>query len=378
MCSVLSLLLALSASGPAGDSASGPPSWREADAFRRQLEAPVSLFWSHVPLRQGLRDLARQRRVALFLDRRVDPGLPVHFSVRAVPLEDGLRGLAQHLHLSIAILEPVVYLGPPATVQKLATVHHLCQQQVGDLPVRLRLPWRRRLAVSWLRLAEPRQVVTRLAAEAGISLRGVEKIPHDLWPAASLPRLSACTWLTLLLAGFDLTFAVDSAGQATIQPLPAEVTVERTYRVPDPADRLAERLRSALPDARISASARQLVVSARWEDHVQLQRLLSGKPADQPAPAARETRYTLQAAGQPLEPFLHALCGQLGLRVEFAPEIGDARLSRVTFTVTEATREQLLRAVLAPLGCDFHLADDVVRVFRKEPGDRTPGSPARD
>jgi hypothetical protein len=72
----------------------------------------------------------------------------------------------------------------------------------------------------WPDLAQPRDLVAALAAEAGLSVKLPDSTPHDLWPAVDLPPLTWTDRLSLVLAGFDLTFEIDPAKKTiALKPL---------------------------------------------------------------------------------------------------------------------------------------------------------------
>ena len=102
----------------------------------------------------------------------------------------------------------------------------------------------------WDDLTEPRQLVDALAEEAGVEILGVERIPHDLWPAADLPPLSWIDRLTLIAAQFELSFELDKTGRrAQLVPMPEDVAVVRSYQAGADAAVVARRWTKALPNA---------------------------------------------------------------------------------------------------------------------------------
>src|SRR5436190_8425722 len=62
-----------------------PASWKTGPAFRRQLDAIENVAWPDSVLRDGLVRLSQAYGVAVFLDRRIDPGQSVTLTVRDAP-----------------------------------------------------------------------------------------------------------------------------------------------------------------------------------------------------------------------------------------------------------------------------------------------------
>src|SRR5690606_33113432 len=138
-------------------------------------------------------------------------------------------------------------------------------------------------ASHWDDAAEPRQLVADLAKEAGVNLENPAAIPHDLWPAASLPALPWCDRLTLILAQFDLTFTVSADGsRLRLRPL-ADTgrTLARNYPGGSNPEATAAAFRERSPHAQVQVQGNQVVIRGRLEDH----EAASGKTPS-PAPAS--------------------------------------------------------------------------------------------
>lgn len=318
----------------------------------------ITLHWDQVPLREATMRLSDALRRAIFVDRRVDPSRRIDLSLREVAPQDVLERLATELSLGVSQWDGVVYLGPPPTAAQLRTVAAICQNHIRQLP-----PDRRRVLLhreprSWPRFTEPRRLVVDLLAEQGWAVRNAELIPHDLWPAGQLPALGLGDQLTLLLAGFDLTF-VPLADQRAIeiQPIDNPVVLRKRYRWPESRGPELSVLRQKLPDATLQVEGRRLVVAGRLEDHERLLELLGRRSdrSDRGSAAQNvERRYTLRVDNQPVGVVLRELGRQLAWNVrvdEAAIQAAGRSLDRrVSFAVEDATLDELLESMLQPAG----------------------------
>ena len=97
---VLTYLMVSAHAAGASDPA-GPTTWNTGPRFQQQLQTTVGVSWRRNPMRAALARLAQSQRVAIFLDRRVDPDQPISFSVRDVPLETALEQLARQLGIVV-------------------------------------------------------------------------------------------------------------------------------------------------------------------------------------------------------------------------------------------------------------------------------------
>jgi hypothetical protein len=222
-------------------------------------------------------------------------------------------------------------------------------------------------------LAEPRKLIEQLAADVGVRVVGLDRIPHDLWPGASLPPLSFAERLTLISAGFEMTFEFSRDGTALrFVPIPDQVALERSYSVPTDIRSRAAQLSKMFPESTIRSNGNTLSVVALLEDHNTIRDLLDGKSVSRPtvigATRRPEVRIaSLKVENKPVGAVIEYLAEQLKIEVEF-DHATKSRLSElVSFTVRDATQQQVFKAALDPVGLSFRLQDGKLTVI---PGTR--------
>jgi len=347
--------------------------WKTGALWHAQLAEPVETLWGNVPLRQALRDLERSERVAIWLDRRVDPGLPLELAGEGKPLGDVLGRIAQAHGLGVSLFEPVVYLGPAEAAARLRTVAQLRREELRRLPALAAAPFQRAAPSRWDDLAEPRVLVETLGRQAGIEIRGLERVPHDLWPAAEWPAMAWTDRLTLLLFPFDLAFRVEPSGRAVeIVPLPRDVAITRSYPGGSDPQGLVSQWAALAPRSRIEIDGRRIVVHGLVEDHERIKP--SGPPPSgvaRPAAPSRPSldhvrieRFTVQ--NKPLREVLDHVGKQLGLVLQMDESAlaahGIALDRLISLEITNATVDELLGATLSPAGLRFTRRDRTVTI----------------
>ncbi len=361
-------ILMASCAVAADEPATEPPQWLTGAPLERQLETPIAMLrWSSNPLRAALNSLARSQQIALFLDRRVDPDQTVELVVQDEPVWEVIQRLASGGHFGSCRVGPVVYLGPAETAAVLGTVVELRRESVRQWPTATSRRLRTRHCVGWPELAEPRDLIAQAAREAGVALDGLELVPHDLWPAVDLPPLDFVEEMSLLLAGFGLTFEMaEREPRIRLVPLPASATIERSYRLPgQQAERVAELLRERFPEAAFERRADGLAVRGPIEVHRIVERWMRGESAPatirQPV-GAGEVQYTLEIKNKPVGAIATALAERLGLQIQYDPRVLDKLDKPVSFRVERVSREDLLRALLRPAGLSFQITDNTLMV----------------
>ena len=339
--------------------------WRIGAAREMQLRSEIGINWDENPMRRAVRTLSQRQQVAILLDRRIDPDREIKFSVDGVSLETALRTLAAQQRMGLCHVGPVVYFGPPETTVKLATIAAMRRQEVGNLPRDARLRLAKTYPTDWSDLATPRELVRSLSEEYAIEIVGSDRVPHDLWPTASLPPLGFADRLTLILAGFDVTFEFNDSGSAVrLVPMPLRPVMEKRYSTGTRSATLALKLREAFPEAEIEVEGGSLLVGATFEQQQQIDRAIKGLPVRRPAtPPPRNRsepnpnqRYDLTIQGREVGSLMRSLAGQLSVEMTIAPTVAPEDLKKVvSFSVTKATLDELFRAALDPPGLSYRL-----------------------
>ena len=366
---VLTLVGWLVAAGAACPGQEAATVWKTGLALKRQLELPAGVAFSGQSLRQGLASLARAYGVAIFLDRRVDPDRSLDLHLRDRPLEEVLREIARHADAEVAQIGSVLYVGPAATARRLATLAALRRQQAADLPADLKQRLSRSEPLSWPELAQPRSLIGELVAQAGLRLENENEIPLDLWPATNLPSLVWTDRLTLLLAGFDLTFEVDAASRMVrLVPQPEAPRLTKSYATRGSATAMAPQLRRLFPEASIEVQGTRLVVAARWEEHEQIDRVLSGQSVTRrPAPPkTSEKLYSLTVMQEPAGRVARTVADALGKELRYDAAVGQRLRQPIDLKLENASLEHLLESTLRPLGLSWKLTDEALEILPAE------------
>lgn len=301
-----------------------------------RLDAAIHATWDGVPVRDWASRMSTAAGVPVVVDLRLDPALTVTLTSGGETAGDVLARVAASIG---AVAEPVgetIRLVPANRAGRAAAAAMARDRAIPRLPPALRRVAERRAAWSWPAAARPRDLVTAAARDAGLQFSGLERIPHDHLPSGSLPSLPLADRLDTLLASFDLRVDWGPSG-ASITSLDAGIEPPDAVRLP------AGREASPTPTPRRNATEKA-VYSLRLE-----------------APLDQSVTAVAKALG--LVPLLDA--------ASLAPR-GIAPGEIVRVEVRDRPRDELLDALVAPLGLSWTITDDTLRVFA------APAEPAAD
>jgi hypothetical protein len=302
--------------------------WKNAAEVRQELQGTIRITWPSNPLRDSLANLAKNRRVSIWLDRRIDPDQRVDFKTDDVAFSAALSQLADRLGGKVGLIGSVVYIGPKPAVANLQALFAKRRDEAAKLPADARRKFTHVKTWQWEELSEPRVLLEELAAEGGFNIEGLDQVPHDLWPAGDWPALSLSDRLSLVLAGFDLTYEFSADGGSL----------------------------KLVPYPKTAAAADEPAT-------------VSKQPPKRPPPVGGDKRFSLTVPAdkkQPVGRYVKALADQLSLQVKFDESLTAEQLNQpISFQVKDVTLDALFAAVLKPAGLAHKITGQTVEVFAK-------------
>lgn len=336
--------------------------WKTGSELAKTLRTPLDRTGSDKPVGESLTALSQATGVAMLLDRRVDPNQVVSIDAHGISLSDELKRLSNSLQLGVGTVGLVQYFGPPATAARVEALSELRRREVAS---RGHKRWLKTAPSGWDEFAEPRELAQAIAADAGAKISNPQAIPHDVWATWSGPPLSHVDRLTLVLAGFDLTFELRGDGEELeIIPAPDQLAFERTYEVTAAAASVSNELKRFLPDVKVQASGgKSIRVTATAEQHAKVADLLSGKQTTtKTVVVPGEKVYTFKAENQLIGAMVQTLAKERGLKVQASESIIEKLKQRGTVEVEKASFEAALKKVLDPVGIKYKLTEKTLEL----------------
>jgi hypothetical protein len=332
------------------------------------LEQPAVIHWRGITLLEACRRITDSLRVPMLVDRRVDPRQVINIQVDGVPLQEALTGVARQAGSELSVLDSLCYLGPVGTANELPALLELSRNQVGDMPDAPRRMLSMKQGLRWQRLATPQQVFHALLQPLKIQINDLERVPHDVWNAGELPEDTVAAHLTVLLAGFDLTWRTEPSGEAIqILPIVRPVRFSRTYNWRNATPAQLQQIAGEIPMAEMRHFGGKVELNGTTNDHEKLTAILAKLPSslrisDRPGrPTPERKLYSLRLKNQPVGAVLGELARQLGLELrvdEDSLRTENKSLDAwISVDVTQVTLDQLLETIGEPAGLSAKVAD---------------------
>lgn len=332
--------------------------------LQRKLEQQLSLKWQDIPLREALSRLSSAYQCAFLLDRRVDPDQALQFQVSDTELGDALRQLASQLKLGISVLSNAIYIGPTSTSERLATVVAMRRGDCSKLPPALRTATMRSSPMRWEELTTPRDLLRQLATECKLEIADLEqRIPHDLWPAAEFGAMAWVERFSLLLAGFELTFKIDTKSSTLIlTPFPQRVTIVRNFSKPTLSDARLGELSRRFPQLNLKREKGALRVEGLVEEIESIEREIS-LPRVTKAPQKTQDVYDLRIQGKELARVVREIAESQGLELEIAADVPPEKLRAIIdLNLKDVTLERLVQEVAGSAGLKAKLQGNRIQI----------------
>lgn len=342
------------------------------------LEKVTSVHWEDVPLRQGLVSLAKANNFALILDRRIDPSLKLELSAFNSTIGNVLEQVsAQHL-INFSLIDNTVYLGPAQATQNLRTLVELRRRNARGMKSSSRKTLLSKSTLSWKRLSTPRDILDDISKKYHLKIEGLEQVPYDTWAAGKFSSMLLSHQLTIILAGFDLTWT-PSADKSSIVIVSIEKnpSYSKTYTIRSKNTPTLESLKTLAPNANITQKRKSFTVKGRAEEHDVIAIALGKKKTTRTVRKSSQhkkkspiNRYTLNVQQQPAQAVLTQLAGQLNMQIEFdMQKIANRKISldkRISFSVQAVTFEELFKTATNAAGLKFEIQAKTIHISPKD------------
>ena len=222
-----------------------------------------------------------------------------------------------------------------------------------------------RATIRWDDLDRPSDIVQSIGRRFGLTIAGIEMVPHDLWAGATAPEVTAAEALSLVLNQFDLTFEwTDLGAGVRLVTLPSVVAIERSYSLRGKsAGELLHTLRSKVGGVDVEVRGGVLIVKGTVEQHETVASLLGVSRSPARAASKRsgtpleKQSFTLQAHGVSLRDLFGELQKQ-GLSIEYDADrlekAGIALSQKVSIDLPRLPAPRFFATLLDPYGLTYH------------------------
>ncbi len=182
-----------------------------------QLTKPMQSIVDGRPLRDAINSIAEQAHLNVWLDRRVDPSVPVALGPLGPTAFASLQQLAKSSGCVVMPIANVILIGRQKWVDQTTTT--LMSLTLDDSSPRQ--------SIHWDDLTTPQEA---LAAAVAGDVELDNDLPHDLWPAIDWHDLDPRVAVALILAQFDLRpDSTESISKLTTVPTTGRGQFTRQY-----------------------------------------------------------------------------------------------------------------------------------------------------
>ena len=353
--------------GPLSAFGQESPQWLSGKKLEQAAKrSPIFVNWQQVPLHSQLHALSRNLKIAILLDRRVDPSQLVDRQDRDLTFEQFLWSLAEKEPLGVCQVGDLYYLGPEKTALALPVEVNSLSEQLADsnLPEKLKNALTEKIKLQASQPFEPTKWLAQDAARAELPLLNLEEIPMDWWAPIDWPTMPRYQAYALLAAGFGLSLQVDEAGLrfAELQ-LPPELN--REYPLSSPKDFSLDDLQKQHPQLKLELLKEKLTASGPSAAFGPLERRLGTRSSSSRTDNG-ERRFTLNKTKAARGSIVATIAQQLGLKLKFPDEAKSALSERIEIDVQQVTLEELMDEILAGTELSFQIEGGELKISKKE------------
>jgi len=332
--------------------------------FEQQLEALISTRWN-LPLKDVLNSISETQRVAIFLDRRINPAQQIQLEVLDKTISMTLQQIAIQANAQISYIRNVIYIGPEKTTYLLATVAAIHAEQHRRNQAENTRVFAIGKSTQWNRLTQPQSIVTAIAETVNARITNIDAIPFDLWDKHTLPNLRFAMRMSIVLAGFDLTYQMNNDHSITLTPFPNQAKYLKEFSTNVSAANLS-RIKKSFPTLQITTNNEHLVASGRWEEIAELELLLGGNNINRPKRTTTSKQvYTLTVTNQSIQNVLQAIASNEKLELVGSVKAQEIWNKRISLEAKELPLPDLLLQVVGQANLQYRIADNQLLISVK-------------
>ncbi|HWL11294.1 MAG TPA: hypothetical protein VNQ76_23015 [Planctomicrobium sp.] len=360
---IFTILLGADVSSVRGE----PVSFLTGSEFQQQINRPLLANRDLTPLQAFLDRLSEERRIAIVVDRRIDPTQLVAVDLQSHYFDSGIEELVRSF-AGVTVLANTVIVAPGETARTLQTRVVLAEQALEALlkkDLGRKLDLSRRKPVAWSEGSTPREILVSVANSYRLQPENPEMIPHDQWRKGELASANAVEALSVISTQFDFDLEWIDGHRFRLVPQAESpvVKVEHTLRNTSPQQAI-RKVREEFPDLKVASAGRgKLTVTGRHEEQLEVGVLL-GNRTGRPRPARPETvplasrRFTLRMNNRPFIELVQGLerQGVVIRRDSAALDKAGIDLGKsVSLELENATIYKLLDDACRPLGLQYEV-----------------------
>ena len=338
--------------------------WLTGKALKQRAQLAINGQWSEAPLLPLLKQLSVQKKIPLFVDRRVDPSASVNIRAVDVTWEQLLIDIGNPGGYGFCKIEHLYYFGPQATADSLPDNYQKLKSWISKNRKTATVNWRKPGTTNLPLLGQPREMLQLLARENKLQVYGLDEIPFDLWPASEFSEQPMLLKTALLVVGFEKWIAISKSGKKMkvvdyVYPDVAKFSIGMLGN----SKSVAAQLTTKYPHLKIESSSKATVkisgpthgLHSAICDAVSFQKVIKG--------AATESTFTAELKGS-RGSILATIANQMSVKFEFSQKDGSILEQHVEFDVVDATAAEIAQNALEGTGLQFQLDSTRLRVFK--------------
>ncbi len=237
-----------------------PPVWNQ----------PVHFQIQDVPLTDALSMVTQSDGLSFFIDRRIDPEIPVTGSADGESLLSALSRLVASSDLDLVPIGRLCYIAPRGMGGDLLLLRALHRQKDGASSNESRDALDQAVTIEEDRFTEPATLLKNSAKKVGLGWSGLDKMPFDQWRPVHLPTMPSRELFTLILFGFNVDYRLDEK-----KPVLRPIAIDRKAEVTRlwPAEETVAFPREEFPDIHWADLRNELQATGPFESIARLESL---------------------------------------------------------------------------------------------------------
>jgi hypothetical protein len=341
-----------------------PDERSNASSLDRILRQNVNFQKKEVELSEFFGDLAREHRLNVIIDSRIDRTFQLTLNAYKLPLEECLDRSAQLAGARAVMIGDVVYIGTKDSAERLSTCAAIVREQITAAADKVKKELLKPSDIQWDGNNDLYFLIKLYFPELK---QGGEKLPKTTAkPQAVYKNVARVDALLSVLAHCDRTLNFDAmSGELKVAEIPLAPVMVRTVRPAKGSLRdWVARARDLSAQVEIEERDSEVILKGSYpairfvERQMEVSKSNAKRAARQrsrpPSSKPQEPRYSLELENVTLEVFVEKLRAKTGRQVTIDEKsldsVGKGKEDRISCSANNLTIGELLDTTLKPSG----------------------------
>ncbi|MEZ6095116.1 MAG: hypothetical protein R3C03_12950 [Pirellulaceae bacterium] len=340
------------------------PSWVTGKQFEFNLrENYLSARFDGGRFRDQIQLVTRNSKVAIWIDREVNPETSLELQVEAANMEQIAWLAAERNHATVYIWNDLLYIGPAEKVARLTDLRASLAESLQRVAAGPRKKLGEPIAVSFPRYTAIVPWLKEFVVEHDVAIRNLDDMPYDVWDAIDTPEIPLVELIALIAIGFDQWPEMHDDGSIELQAIDYATAKSSFEFAPKSAGVDMGEFAERFGKDSIKKNGKAARIVGSQDNVIDMMRYVAFAKSPRPVKnnAKAETRFSLTTSASRGQ-LLATVASQKGLTLEYSRDSIEFLNATIKVDLQNVTLDEVLEAAVEGSALTWRIEDNKLMI----------------